>query len=158
PPCPSTDPIFSLVPIPHARYRIREPSQVFRPSEKPLLTVPSRYLADGVAVTVRSIVRRREPHLPYGDELRELMIVPAIAVNVTPRIAIVPLAAAGKTVELRVELLNNVQNGGAGQLALQLPSGWTSKPEAARFSFSRSGERSAYRFIVSVPSLENRDY
>jgi len=131
---------------------------MYRPAAEPALSARARYTVDGVPVEIRSIVRRREPHLPYGDELRELMVVPALAVNVSPRIAIVPLAAAGKTVELRVELLNNVQNGGAGQLALQLPSGWTSKPEAASFSFSRSGERSAYRFIVSVPSLENRDY
>src|SRR5207247_9703404 len=61
-------------------------------------------------------------------------------------------------VERRVDVLSYVRNGVAGQFALQLPSGWTSRPEAASFSFSRSGERSAYRFIVSVPSLENRDY
>jgi hypothetical protein len=58
------------------------------------------------------------------------MVVPAVAVNVSPRIAIVPLAAAAKTVEIRVELLNNMENGAAGQLALQLPTGWTAKPEA----------------------------
>ena len=52
-----------------------------------------------------------------GDELRELMVVPAVAVNVSPRIAIVPLSAATKTVEVRVELLNNMESGGTGQLA-----------------------------------------
>jgi hypothetical protein len=69
-----------------------------------------------VPVTIRSVVRRREPHLPYGEELRELMVVPAVAVNVTPRVAIVPLGSARKTLDVRVELLNNVEAGGSGRL------------------------------------------
>ena len=64
-----------------------------RPRE-PALTARARYLVAGVPVEIRATVRRREPHLPYGEELRELMVVPAVAVNVTPRVAVVPLAAA----------------------------------------------------------------
>ena len=39
-----------------------------------------------------------------------------------------------------------------------MPPGWTSTPATAPFTFARAGERSTYRFSVSVPSLENRDY
>ena len=39
-----------------------------------------------------------------GEELRELMVVPAVAVNVTPRVAVVPTAASRKQVDVRVEL------------------------------------------------------
>ena len=134
----------------------------YRPAAEPALSARARYTVAGVPVEIRSTVRRREPHLPYGDELRELMIVPAVAVNVTPRVAVVPtaapLAAAGRQVEVRVELLNNLEGRASGSLALQLPAGWTSAPAAAPFTFARAGERSAYRFAVSVPALENRDY
>jgi hypothetical protein len=54
-----------------------------------------------------------------------------------------------------------MEQGGGGQVALRLPAGWTSTPESASFSLLRSGERSAYRFRVSppsVPALEARDY
>src|SRR6185295_3472970 len=132
--------------------------QIYRPAAEAALTARARYLVEGVPVELASTVRRREPHLPYGDELRELMVVPAVAVNVAPRIAIVPLAAASKQVEIRVELLNNMEKGGSGRLALQLPAGWKTAPEAVSFTFARPGERSAYRFTVSLPSLENRDY
>ena len=54
----------------------------------------ARYSVAGVPVELRTTVRRRELRLPYGEELRELMVVPAVAVNVTPRVAVVPTAAA----------------------------------------------------------------
>jgi LmbE family N-acetylglucosaminyl deacetylase len=155
---PFTRPYFERASIAESRYAIRDVSQIYRPAAEPAVTARARYTVAGVPVEVRSTVRRREPHLPYGDELRQLMVVPAVAVNVSPRIAIVPLAAASKQVEVRVELLNNMEKGGTGRLALQLPAGWASAPEAVSFTFARPGERSAHRFIVSLPSLENRDY
>jgi LmbE family N-acetylglucosaminyl deacetylase len=155
---PFTRPYFERASIAEPRYTIRDRSQIYRPAAEPAVTARARYEVAGVSVDVHSIVRRREPRLPYGDELRELMVVPAIAVNVSPRIAIVPLAAAAKQVEIRVELLNNIEKGGGGRLALQLPAGWTSAPAGIDFTFARQGERSAHRFIVSMPSLENRDY
>jgi LmbE family N-acetylglucosaminyl deacetylase len=155
---PLTRPYFERATIVDSRYAMRDASQFGRPAAEPALTARARYTVAGVPVEIRSTVRRREPHLPYGDELRELMVVPALAVNVTPRVAIVPLAAASKRVEVRVELLNNAEGGSTGRLALQLPAGWTPVPEAATFAFARAGERSTFRFTVSLPSLENRDY
>ena len=134
----------------------------YRPAANPALTARARYVVTGVPVEIRSPVRRRESHLPYGDELRELMVVPAVAVNVTPRSAIVPTAAplaeAGKRVDVRVELLNNVEGGASGRLALQVPAGWASTPAAMPFTFARAGERGTYRFSVTISGLENREY
>jgi hypothetical protein len=162
---PLARPYFERASIAEPRYTIRDVSQLYRPAAEPVLTAQARYLVAGVPVAIRSTVRRREPHLPYGDELRELMVVPAIAVNVSPRTAIVPVAAgpprggpqASGTVDVRVELVGNMDRSG-GQLALRLPAGWTSTPSAASFSFSRAGERSTHRFSVSVPSLDTKDY
>ena len=135
------------------RYSLLDSSQFGRPAAEPVLTAIARYEVAGTAVEIRTAVRRSEPHLPYGEELRELMIVPAVAVNVTPRVAIVPLASARKQVEVRVELLNNLQTGGSGQLALRLPAGWTSAPASVPFAFARAGERSTFRFTVAISSL-----
>jgi hypothetical protein len=158
-------PYFERATIAESRYAIRDASQLYRPAADPVLTAQARYLVSGVPVAIRSTVRRREPHLPYGDELRELMVVPAVAVNLSPRAAVVPiavpLAGLARIVDVRVELASNMEQGGGGQVALRLPAGWTSTPESASFSLLRSGERSAYRFTVfppSVPALEARDY
>ncbi len=114
----------------------------------------------------RNVVRRVRTRLPYGEERAELMVVPAVAVNVSPHIAIVPAPApsriammpATKTVGVRVELVNNAAAGGTGRLALKLPSGWTSRPAGVDFAFARAGERAAYQFSVSIPSIEDRAY
>ena len=75
--------------------------------------------------------------MPYGDEIRELMVVPAVAVNVLPRMAVVPRQAAAKSIEVRVEMVNNLERGGSGELRLKLPDGWTSSPAAANAARSR---------------------
>ena len=124
-------PYFDRASIAEPRYALRDASQFGRPAAAPALSAWARYTVAGVPVEIAAPVRRREPHLPYGEELRELMVVPAVAVNVTPRVAVVAAATArdGKqAVEVRVELLNNAGGGGSGQLTLRLPAGWTSSP------------------------------
>jgi len=153
-----TRPYFERSSIQESRYIVSDTSQMFRPAAEPAVTAVARYRVDGVPLEARTAVRRREPRLPYGEELRELMVVPAVAVNVSPRIAIVPAPVAKKNVTVRVELLNNAAAGGSGHLALALPNGWSSSPDGADFTFTRAGERAAYQFSVSMPSIEDRTY
>ncbi len=155
---PVSKPYFARGSVADPRYTVVDQNQLYKPASEPALMARALFAVNGVPVEIRSTVRRREPHLPYGDELRELMIVPAIAVNVSPRMAVVPLAARGKTVAVRVELINNAELGGAGQLALHLPPGWTAAPASAPFAFARAGERAAFQFQVTIPSLESRAY
>jgi LmbE family N-acetylglucosaminyl deacetylase len=155
---PLTRPYFDRDSIATPRYTLRDASQFGQPAAEPAVTAIARYEVAGVPVEIRVPVKRREPHLPYGDELRELMVVPAVVVNVGPHVAIVPLASARKTVDVRVELLNNVEAGVTGRLTLRLPAGWTTVPAEAPFTFKRAGERTTYRFTVSAAALENHDY
>jgi LmbE family N-acetylglucosaminyl deacetylase len=156
---PLARPFFERASIAEARYTIRDAAQLYRPAAEPVLTAQARYLVAGVPVAIRSTVRRREAHLPYGEELRELMVVPAVAVNVSPRSAVVPLKPHEVgTVDLGVELVNNAAQGSSGLLTLQLPAGWSSTPASVPFTFARSGERSTHRFTVAVPTLDARDY
>ena len=50
--------------------------------------LPSRLAVDysigGESVRASGVVYRREANLPYGYEYRELKVVPALAVNVSP--------------------------------------------------------------------------
>ena len=88
-------------------------------------------------------VTRREAQLPYGYVMRELTIVPALAVNVSPRQAIVPLSMTDKSVRVRVELLNNAPSGSRGRLALKLPAGWKAEPAAIPFTLRAAGREVA---------------
>ena len=154
---PPTRPYFERDSIGDARYRIRDAAQMFRPAAAPPVGVVARYQVAGAVVEARSVARRREPHVPYGDELRELMIVPSVAINVQRAPAIVPLGGTANAVEARIELLNN---GAAhhGLLTLRLPQGWMSAPERAAFEFARAGERATFSFRVAPAAVAAREY
>lgn len=154
----SSKPYFNRPGIQQSRYDVADPSQLHRPaSEAPAVAV-ARYTVEGIDVEAREVVTRREGNLPYGYEMRELRVVPALALAVTPGSAVVPLQALRKRVSVEVDLLNNVEGDIAGDLSLKLPKGWTAAPASQPFKYARAGERSVYKFTVSIPSLENKGY
>jgi LmbE family N-acetylglucosaminyl deacetylase len=151
-------PYFSRASIQEARYTLSDPTQFGRPASTPSATVVLRYSVAGVPVEKTQVVQRREPKLPYGDAIRELRVVPALAVSVSPGSAIVPIGAPAKKIQLTVDLLNNHEGAIGGNLALTLPSSWRAEPASQPFSFQRAGERVTYAFTVTIPTLENRAY
>ena len=66
-------------------------AQFGRPPRAAPATAVVGYTVEGVPVEAREIVQRREAQLPYGYEMRELRVVPAIALTVSPRTAVVPV-------------------------------------------------------------------
>jgi LmbE family N-acetylglucosaminyl deacetylase len=155
----TSKPYFSRQSIADSRYTLSDPKQFGRPSAEPAAIAIATYTIGGEPIETREVVRRREPNLPYGDELRELMVVPRLALIVSPSSAIIPIAAAKKQLAMQVDLLNNVESGNAGDVTLTLPAGWTSTPASQPFTFARAGERATYRFTVSAPaSIANQSY
>src|SRR3954470_9160137 len=155
-----TRPYFTRASIVESRYTVNDATALHKPAVPAAFIAAAEYRVGGVLVTATVPVTRREPQLPYGDAMRELAIVPALAVTVSPRQAIVPLSAAAgaRTVRVQVELTNNAPAGSKGDLALKLPAGWTSDPPTVPFAFTRPGEKSRHQFVVSIPLAENRDY
>ena len=154
----SSRPYFTRTSIQQSHYDVRDATLIHRPAAEPPAMAEARYTVLGAEAGVRVPVRRREANLPYGYEMRELAVVPAIAVSVTPATAVLPLGAARKMLSLEVDLLDNWEGEIDGQLSLKVPAGWTAMPASQPFRFSRAGERAVYRFAVSVPSLESRSY
>lgn len=144
--------------IRESRYAVEDEGQdqFFRPTPEPPIEAIGRYEIDGVPVGVRRPVTRLESNLPYGYESREVAIVPAISVTLTPEHAILPVNAASKTVAVSAEVLNNRDGKVAGSVGLELPAGWTAPSQ--RFEFTRAGERSIHSFQVAVPRVEDRVY
>jgi LmbE family N-acetylglucosaminyl deacetylase len=153
-----TRPYFSRSSIGESRYTVGNARSLHLPASAPAFVATVRYSVAGVPVDVSVPVTRREAQLPYGYVMRELAVVPALAVSVSPRQAIVPQASASRTVRLQVEVTNNTPAGSKGELTLKLPQGWTSDPATIPFTFTRPGERSRYQFTVAVPAIENREY
>ena len=140
---PSSRPHFSRESISENRYREAPRSDPWSPRERGFVVRANYRFAD-VELFVDAPIERREPQPPYGAATRELMVVPALAVNVSPRQAIVPLAANGRLLRMQIDLLNNSSNGSRGELTLKLPARWTSTPASVPFAFARAGEKSRF--------------
>ncbi|MEN3340276.1 MAG: hypothetical protein V7647_3952 [Acidobacteriota bacterium] len=158
PDAPLTRPHFTRRSIQEPRYTVVDESHMDRPSAGPALVAVATYELNGVPIELREPVTRLESAAPYGYDRRVLAVVPALGVALSPREAIVPLAATEKTVRLRTEILNNVEGKSAGTVTLTVPTGWTVEPRSARFQFAHPGDRAFFPFTVTIPALENRDY
>ena len=151
-------PYYSRPSILQDRYETSDPAQRHRPAAAPAAVAMARYRVAGVTVDARGAVRRREAQLPYGYAMREVVVVPAVAVNLAPSTAVIPAGSGRHTLALQIELIGNVDRPLEGQVALELPAGWTASPSSRSFRFSRAGERSVHAFEVTVPALSGRSY
>jgi LmbE family N-acetylglucosaminyl deacetylase len=154
----SSKPYFARATFQDARYGIADAAQFGRPASAPPATAVVKYRIDGVPIEARHTVQRREARLPYGYVMRELHVVPAVALTSSPATVIVPLKAQAKRVRLSVDVLNNDDTGSKGALSLNVPQGWTAEPASVPFAFARAGERATFSFVVSIPSIADRAY
>jgi LmbE family N-acetylglucosaminyl deacetylase len=154
---PPTRPYFSRDTISASRYVIADAEAIGRPWAAPRFVTTMEFSIGDVPVRITTPIVYRQSQAPYGIATRELAVVPALAVNVSPRQAIVPLASS-RPVAIDVELLNNAAAGSRGELTLKLPAGWTSTPRSFPFSLARAGERARHAFSVSPSSVSARDY
>jgi LmbE family N-acetylglucosaminyl deacetylase len=154
---PFSQPYFARSSIAESRYTIRDAASQSLPASAPAFAITARYRIDGEPIDLRVPVVRREANLPYGYVMRELAVVPALAVNVSPRQAVVPQSPSARSVRVQVELINNVARP-TGQLRLRVPTGWKVDPASAPFTFTRPGEKSRHEFVVAVPAVGSADY
>ena len=154
----SSRPYFSRKSIQDARYTVTDETQMFRPSAERALEIVARYDVGGVALELRRPVTRLESNVPYGNDIRVLAVVPAIAVTLSPAHAVAMLNALSKTVRLKAEVVNNRDGKSEGTLTLKVPAGWKVSPASQPFQFARAGERGLYAISVSIPSLADREY
>jgi hypothetical protein len=151
-----SEPFFGRPGITDNRYDVKDPAQLYRPSSTPILVASARYSIDGVPVEIRQQVTRLESNVPYGDESRELSVLPALAVNISPSRLVVPLSRRASPVAVRVEVVNNSDRASSGTLRLDTPAGWSVTPASTPFSFSRAGERTTFAFSIGASALEAR--
>ena len=108
--------------------------------------------ADGAELHVdRPVEFRYEGQQLEGEKRMELMVVPRLAVRVTPSIAIVPAgrgATAAVNREVRVTVANHGKAAANGQVRIDTPSGWTITPAVQQVGFTREDESQTVRFML----------
>ncbi|HEU4890035.1 MAG TPA: PIG-L family deacetylase [Vicinamibacterales bacterium] len=112
----------------------------------------------GIAVTREVPIRfRYEGPGLVGEKRMELDVVPAFAVEVSPKIVVVPLRSAGangngaRTREVRVSVVNGNKGESKASVRLKAPEGWTISPASAPVAFTREDEAVTTRFMLSPP-------
>ena len=110
----------------------------------------------GIAVTREVPVQfRYEGAGLVGEKRMELDVVPAFAVEVSPKILVVPVRSAAtgaRSRELRVTVVNGAKDAAKATVRLKTPAGWSVTPESAPVAFSREDEAITTRFTVSPPA------
>ena len=106
----------------------------------------------------RAVTFRSGSDLFAGEKRMELLVVPPFAVEVAPRIAIVPLGAAEPR-DVRVTIRNGGVGPASGVVSLELPDGWRQTPERLPVAFTREDEARTVRFAVQpAPDAAAGDY
>jgi LmbE family N-acetylglucosaminyl deacetylase len=147
----SRDAITSFRYTPTSQTPSASPGERHRPSAPPLLRLRAEIDVDGVTVDTDTIVTRRENRSPYGDVSRELTVVPAIAIGLSPAQAIVPVSGSRKPIDLAIDLINNDTHETRGNVALKLPAGWHAEPASRQFTLA-AGQRARLSASITVPA------
>jgi hypothetical protein len=136
------------------RFEVEEDAPFGLPARPTPFRVTMDVALAGVTVPVDVPVEYRyEGNIFSGEKRSDVKVVPALAVRVTPEIAIIPLAAArqGQEREVRVTVTNGQPGPAEGEVTLQVPGGWRVTPAAAPVRFSREDEQVTVRFAVAPP-------
>ena len=127
---------------------------------KPLMPYPLRAWADfdyaGVTIRVGKYVQTVRRIIGQGTVLEPLTVAPAIGVSITPEAGIIPLDA--KTFTVTAVVHSNVKGPAKGELKLDLPPGWNSKPEGSTFNLNSDGQDQSMSFQVTPSGLQSKPY
>jgi hypothetical protein len=91
-----------------------------------------------------------------GTVYEPLVVAPAISVLVAPAAGVVPLTE--KTLMVTAQVRSNVKGTAAGTVKLELPKGWTAKPEQAEFSLAKDGDSVELPFVVTPGKMAETAY
>ena len=123
-----------------------------QPVTPPLLNAQVELTLNGERVVITQPVEYRFADKTFGEIRRELKVAPALTLNVSQSLLIVPAFGADRTRELSVEITHNARRATNGTLRLVAPSGWKVEADARPLAFTRQGEKTARTFRVTPPT------
>ncbi|MBI4551922.1 MAG: hypothetical protein HY710_06620, partial [Candidatus Latescibacteria bacterium] len=109
------------------------------------------FAVNGIPVEITQPLQFRTADKAFGEIRREVLVAPALAVSLTPEMAVIPMAGAHQPRRFRVSVWNNVRGRASGTLRLDLPDGWSATPPEASFSFTRQDQEVTVAFDVTPP-------
>ena len=148
----ATRPYFTRDSIGQTRYTVVGDTSAGVPFGPSAFEVTIRAQIEGIDIERRVPVMRREAQLPYGHVLRELEVLPAVGLTMTPAVVVVRADRQPHTFDVDVDAVAYAQSGAAGEMTLKLPEGWVSRPSSRPLTLETAGSRARLAFSVTVPA------
>ena len=153
-----SQPYFYRNSLEENQYLLRDKQFENLPWGATVAKVSATYIINNAEVEIQVPVQSRKPNLPYGYDQYTLKVAPAIAVNMQPRLGVVPLNKKMKSFDAHVELINNYDSTIKGSLTIKVPDGWKVEPLHTPFSFNRAGEKNNFTIKISMPAITEKSY
>ncbi len=153
-----SQPYFGRNSLQENQYQLKDKQYENLPWSSPVLKVSASYKINNELIEIQMPVEVRQANLPYGYNKYTLKVAPAIAVNIQPRIGIIPKNSRMKSFTAQVELINNYDSSIKGDLAVKAPAGWKVEPLQTPFTFTKAGEKNNFVIKVSLPAIEEKTY
>ena len=116
----------------------------------PVLQLRALLTVEGTPIEVVRPVHYRYGDRAEGERTRPLIVVPAVAVNLTGTAELFP-ATAPRTIHVSVKA-NTAK--AEGNLRLDVPAGWKVEPQSQPFQIAASGEQREMMFTIAPPAGE----
>jgi len=135
-----------------ALYSVPDPRDIGLPENPPALTAHFRVQIAGTELELTRPVQYRYVDRVFGEQIRPFTVIPPVAVSL-PESALVFGDAKPRRIEVTVR-----SNGGkvAGDLHLDLPTGWTADPASSHFELAATEEQTNVFFNLVPPAGDSR--
>lgn len=122
------------------------------PFGPPVATGRTQLTVAGVAIDVAVPLQFRIVDPVRGELRRDVAVVPALSVDVSPGLDVVAMASARAPRQVTVRVDSLAPTALTGELSLDLPEGWTTTPARAPFSVAQAGQSASATFTVAPPA------
>ena len=152
PDMPYSQPFWLQKPHSGDTYDIPDQEWIGLADSPPLLTADFAFDFGGTKVRLKRPVEYRYVDPTQGELTRPVVIVPAVAVDLSEPVALFPKESPKK---IEVEVKANTADM-AGELRLELPQGWRATPASQPFRLAQTGDEQALTFSVTPPQEDAR--
>ncbi|HKP84532.1 MAG TPA: PIG-L family deacetylase, partial [Blastocatellia bacterium] len=121
------------------------------PNAPPAVAARTQFEIEGEKITITQPAEFRFADKALGEIRREVKVVPAISLTVSPGILVYPLSENSVSREVTVYVTNNLKEGARGSVTLENEQSWQVSPAQASFDLKRKGERASFTFVVKAP-------
>ena len=117
------------------------------------------YQLRGVRLSSTRPVQFLDSNPLRGTHKVPLLVLPAVSLEVSPSLQLIPLEKSEARREIQIKVVNNARSSSSGLLKASAPPEWNVTPAEIPFSLTREGEANSFRFeINSKPGLKPGRY